>query len=201
MKRVMQKNHTSSSGPILRALITALFALTALLALGLGWRAGPGLTRLDVEKNLPEERSALFYAHQFSEAMEARRFDHALEASRTETDNAPLSHGAWQRRALAATAVNGQPDREALASLLKAYDLAPYPAPADMAWRVEFAARYETSMPDQLTALALTQVQALAGIPESYARRFEWCKTFPDGALVEAVCATVPGTWRNGVRQ
>ncbi|MEM9233165.1 MAG: hypothetical protein AAGA69_02875, partial [Pseudomonadota bacterium] len=135
----MQKNNTLPRASVLRALTTALFALTALVALGFGWQASPGLAGQGVEKNLPEGRSALFYAHQFSEAMEARRFGRALEASRAETDSAPLSHGAWQRRALAATAVGGLPDREALASLLKAYDLAPYPAPADMAWRVEFA--------------------------------------------------------------
>lgn len=85
-------------------------------------------------------------------------------------------------------------------SLIAAYRATPYPSPADMAWRVEFSARYQAGLPDRLTELAVGQVEALGAMSSTHARRKEWCKTFPDGALADAVCATVPGTWRNGAR-
>lgn len=104
----------------------------------------------------------------------------------------PNNAAAWQLSALVETELNGRPSRKALEALLNAYELAPYPAPKEMIWRVEFAARHWAAMPDVVQEKTLTQMAVLAALHKTLWTRAEWCNQFPTGALAEAACSTIP---------
>lgn len=184
----------------MRSGLTGFFLAAALIAIGAGWRAGPGTGNIDVATPPASGQAPLYYARYYVEAIRQEQPLNALNAARSETDIVPWEYGAWQRRALAAARTQGQPDRESLRALIRSYELAPYPTPADMAWRVEFAAAYWPMMPDSVHRLTLTQMNALAGIPETWPKRKEWCRSLPQDTLAEVACESVPGTWRNGVQ-
>ena len=97
----------------------------------------------------------------------------------------------------AATVANdGQPDAEALRALLDSYALQRFASPREMAWRGGFAAAHWSAMPDAIQDLTLEQIAVLAEIGDTWDRRRSWCETFPDGALADAACASVPGVKR-----
>ncbi|RFB04787.1 hypothetical protein [Parvularcula marina] len=197
----MRNSHTKDNARLLRKFTTALFGLGAALSFLGAWKAGPALAGLSVDKKPDSGRGPAYYAHYTLAALEAGESENALLSARAETTIAPDSADAWQRRAQAAVSFNDGPDREALASLIEAYRLDPFPSPRDMVWRVEFAARHEVMMPNVLMQATLAQIAVLERMPSSYERRRQWCRDFPDGTIAEAVCATTPGVWRNGVQQ
>lgn len=177
-----------------RLILTAGLIGFAILALGLVWtlRAPtlPALSTLSAE-TLDPDQSPNWYAALFAEAAASDRWALARAAARLETQHAPQQSAAWHRLTLAATQVAGMPDREALRALLEAYRVAPYTAPQDMVWRVEFAAQYWPTMPDIIADHTLTQVTVLGQIGAAQGKRFQWCERFPTGGLKTAVCDTL----------
>lgn len=192
----MSKSHTLSLYALVRWGLVLLFSLVTLLAAFSAWQAGPALTRISAEEEVKAGRRPAYYAALGQMALEAGNYPKALKAARAETVVDALNFSAWQRRAGAATAFAGQPNKEALEALLIAYELAPFTSPTDMAWRVEYASTYEASMPDVLIDLTISQIEVLEEVPETFQMRWDWCKTFPDGALARAACATTPTAWR-----
>lgn len=197
----MQRNHTSLMQQRLYLGLTVAFAVAALAAFFASARFGAGIEAPDTQKAPSAGRSHAYYARYVETALGNGDLENAHAAALLETRAAPKSFRSWHRRALTAAELNGSPDQEALRSLIHAYELAPYPGPADMAWRVDFAAAYWPYMPDVVQELTLGQIEVLGEIPKSWDRRRQWCKTLPDSALAEAACATTPGVWRGGVRQ
>ena len=103
---------------------------------------------------------------------------------------------ALHRLAHASAERAGGPTRETLEALDEAYRRAPFPPPDAMIWRVDFAERYWTSIPDPLAARTLTQVEALGRMGDRWQARVAWCRGARAPAIAEAACATVPGVER-----
>lgn len=198
---MMLKKHIQRRKGLSGLGLRLLFGAGAALVLYAGWQQRPWIDAAELESPLTDGRSSAYYARMFDAALAKDAPEMALAAARKETETAPRDYRAWQRLALGTTLTTGRPDRDSLRALMTSYELAPYPGPADMAWRVDFAGAYWPYMPDVIQKLTLTQIAALGDISKSWDRRRVWCKTLPDGALAEAACATVPGTWRKGVRQ
>ena len=197
----MQRNHTSFMQQRLYLALTVMCVVATLAAFFASAKFSAGIEDPDTAKPPVPGRSAAYYSRYVETALGNGNLGNAHEAALLETGAVPKSYRAWHRRALTAAQLHGSPDQEALRSLIHAYELAPYPGPADMAWRVDFAAAYWPFMPDVIQNLTLGQIEILGEIPKSWDRRRQWCKTLPDSALAEAACATTPGVWRGGVRQ
>jgi hypothetical protein len=174
------------------AICFLVLATASLLGFGATLRDGHVPAAWLTAGEAPADLSAARYASLYGGAAAAGALDLALDAARRETALHP-SAAAWHRRAWAATALAGRPDREALSALVSAYEAAPYVAPREAVWRIEFAAAHWASIPDPLQALTLTQMAALAGRGETWDRRREWCDRFPEGALRSAACASIAG--------
>lgn len=182
-----------------RSISLALVFLGSIAALVTFWYSDtPGAS---LPETPPKGRAPDYYIALSQKAGEAGEWALASEAARQAALRAPHEGRSWQRLTYSLTAEALWPTQESLKALMEAYRVAPYPAPTDMIWRVDYAMRYWPAMPNQIQDLTLTQIAALGGIPETFETRRRWCKTAPDGALADAACATTPGVWRNGVPQ
>lgn len=132
----------------------------------------------------------------FNAAARAGDWAQALSAAHAQTAHAPEDVSAWHQVTWAATELADGPDRTALGALATAHAYAPFPSPAEMTWRIEYAARYWAAMPEPLARAAVAQLGVMAQLPGTWDRRALWCKGFPDGALADAACASVPGISR-----
>ncbi|MGV6819948.1 MAG: hypothetical protein ACWA5T_05560 [Parvularcula sp.] len=163
------------------------------------WRDLSGVPMPDRADDLPDGRRSSYYAAIHQAAVLREDWDLAVKAAERESEAAPHGAGAWNRLAYSETMAAGHPTRATLQALLSGYENAPYPAPADMRWRVEFAARYWAAMPDIIQDRTLTQIDILAQQGETWDVRNGWCKTFPEGALKTAACESV-GTKAKGTK-
>lgn len=157
----------------------------------LAWRDLAGVPMPARADDVPEGRRSAYYAAIHQAAILDEDWDLAVKVAEHETQAAPHKAGAWNRLAYSETMAAGRPTRSTLQAMLSGYENAPYPAPADMRWRVEFAARYWAAMPDVIQDRTLSQIKVLAQQGETWEVRNDWCKTFPEGALKTAACASV----------
>lgn len=152
----------------------------------------PTLAALSVE-NIPKSRSATFYAAAYSLAAEDENWAVAHALAKAETNVAPDRHTAWQRLAHADAAAQGTPGTEALRAYIMSSQIAPYPPPADMRWRVEFAQAYWPAMPNIVQSIVIDHISVLGRMPQTWRVREAWCQNFSVAALKTAACETLGG--------
>ena len=168
-----------------------LAAMATLCALGLAGTLRDG--RAGQAGALEPGRSARWY-EAYGEATLARGdVSGALDAARLEVEADPGSVDARHRLAYASAAVADGPTRETLGALAAAYELAPYPTPTVMAWRVDLAERYWPAMPDALAKRAVSQVEAMSQAGATWQARARWCRSARAAPIAEAACESVPG--------
>lgn len=169
----------------------ALLGITTGLATFLTYRdMRPDVSQLTVE-TFPEGRSAIFYAAAYGLAAEDGNWEVARAAAKEETRLVPNRHTAWQRLAHADTAAQGTPGTEALRAYLSSSRIAPYPPPADMRWRVEFAQAYWPAMPNIVQTIVIDHISVLGRMPQTWRIREAWCQNFSVAALKAAACETL----------
>ncbi|MEM9989180.1 MAG: hypothetical protein AAF723_06635, partial [Pseudomonadota bacterium] len=142
--------------------------------------------------SLPQDQAPQWYARLGRKAAKDSNWPLTLAAAQVETRIDSDAYGAWQRLAYGEAQQAGTLTRESLRALLTAYEIAPFPPPTDIVWRVEFAAQYWPAMPDIIQEKTLSQIDVLGRIRETWPTRVRWCETFPDGALAQAACETLP---------
>lgn len=106
----------------------------------------------------------------------------------------------WHQIALSDLARNRQLTRTGLAALYKAYGLSPYGGLDQMIWRVDFGTTIWTSLPPDLQAQTVAQLDVIARFGATWDWRARQCRDNPHEDIWRPACATVPGVVRPGTR-
>lgn len=172
---------------VLSVSAAALFALCAVSAIRDLTAYTPDLGA----ETLPSDRQASYYIAVGSGAATEGNWPLAIAAAQLEIEASPDSAEAWNRLTFAETAAAGRPSGASLSALLGGYDAAPFPEPADMKWRIEYAAEHWAFMPDLVQDAVLGDIAILARMPQTQGARYDWCEMFRARALKDAACASL----------
>ncbi|GGD12966.1 hypothetical protein [Aquisalinus flavus] len=112
----------------------------------------------------------------------------------------PGNVSAWNRLAYIDLADDGRLSRDGMAAIYKSYEVSPYGNPQVMMWRVDFATRSWTSLPDDIRRATLDQLPVIGGIYVTWDWRVETCRENPYPEIWQPICAATPGIDRPAAR-
>nr|GGI01838.1 hypothetical protein GCM10011355_33420 [Aquisalinus luteolus] len=133
--------------------------------------------------------------------LEPADLDLARTASLKTLSLDPDNVSAWNRLAYIDLADDGRLSRDGMAAIYKSYEVSPYGNPQVMTWRVDFATRAWSSLPDDIRRATLDQLPVIGGIYVTWDWRVETCRENPYPEIWQPICEATPGIDRPASRQ
>lgn len=113
----------------------------------------------------------------------------------------PDNVSAWNRLAYIDLADDGRLSRDGMTAIYQSYEISPYGNPQVMTWRVDFATRSWSSLPDDIRRATLDQLPVIGGIYVTWDWRVTTCRENPYPEIWQPICDATPGIDRPKDRQ